>query len=223
MATLQLKVKDGRFVESNGVNVKAFSPTYVEGNEWKCEIKKDGAIFCFAQKTVGETMYSMRYTITNGWTKLTLKIGDQKPKILKNFRLREPNIAGVIGLPGGDITKRRPYFREAGFQELLERYGLTAVRFEYANAVYTLHEQFQNGETIFKEEIEITDGNQECIFEETIESSQGEILAMKRCVEVTDAKWVIKKVQKVDGGIHRILITKQNPKTMRGLPQKSKN
>ena len=142
---------------------------------------------------------------------------------MRNFRLRESKVEGVIGLPGGNIVKRRPYFREAGFQRLLDRYGLTAVRFDYANAVYTLQEQFENGKTIFKEEIEVTDGNKECIFEETIKSSQGEILAIERCVEVTEAKWVIKTAQNADGGFHRILITKQNPKTMRGLPEKCKS
>jgi len=221
MPTLKLTLKDSRFVSHNDINVENFSPTYVLGNGWECHIDSEGTVYCFAERHYREKRHSIKLKIKDGWVKLLLKIGHEEPKVLKSYKLAEWPTDGVIGLPGGYIDRRRAYFREHSFQELLDRYGLTAVRCEPANGVYIILEKFENGESIFKEEIEATDGTQELIFNEVKYPDPNEESTFKvyRQVQITDAKWVIKKVTR-DTGIFRILYTMENPKEMTDLPKK---
>lgn len=221
MPTLKLTLKNSRFVAHNSVNVETFSPTYVLGNGWECHIDSEGTVYCFAERYYRNERHSIKLKIKDGWVKLLLKIGGNEPKALKSYKLDEWPTDGVIGLPGGFIDTRRAFFRENSFQELLDQYGLTAVRCEPANGVYVLLEKFHEGNSIFKEEIEATDGSRELIFNDVKYPDENEenTFTIHREVQVTNANWVIKKVTR-DNGILRILYTTDNPKEISNLPKK---
>ena len=220
MATLKLTVENSRFVNHNGVNVESFSPTYVEGNGWKCYIYNDGDISCVAEKHYKNVRHGIKLNIKKGWVKLSLKIGKESPKVLKSYKLESCTQDGVIGLPAGYIDKRKAYFRDADFQKFLDKYELTAVRYEAANGIYVLFEQIQDSGVIFKEEIENTDGQAELIFNDFEEGDEKSITTIKREVQVTNASWVIKKVTLSEGRTLRILYTSDNPKEIMNLPKK---
>jgi len=220
MPTLQLKVKNSRFVEHNGVEVKTFTPTYVEANGWKCYLNDNGNITCIAEKTYDDIRFKIE--IKNGYLKISSKKGDMRPKILKSYKIKEWPVDGVIGLPRGYLDSIRPYFREEKFQEFLNNYGLSAVKCEEASAIYALKERFCRGEVTYKEEIEASDGHIELISNDVHKAGDNEdgTLKILRKVEVTNATWVIKKVIK-GTKISRILYTTKNPKQITNLPQKT--
>ena len=219
MATLQLIVKDSRFVEHNGVEVKIFTPTYVEANGWKCYLNDNGNITCIVDRTYNDIRFKLE--IKNGYFKISSKKGDMRPKILKSYRIAEWPADGVIGLPRDYLDSSRPYFREGKFQEFLNNYGLSAVKCEEASAIYTLKERFCMGEVIYKEEIEASDGHIELIFNDVhkVGDSEDGTLKILSKVQVTNATWVIKKVVK-GTKINRILYTTQNPQKITNLPKK---
>ena len=221
MATLQLVLKNSRFVEHNGVEVKIFTPTYVEANGWKCYIDEYGNIKCIAQQDYNGIRYKSKIELKKGYAKHHLKKGDTIPKVLKSYKFKVWPVDGVIGLPGGHIASRRPYFREEKFQEFLKEYGLSAVRNGAASAIYTLKEKFRNNQSDYKEEIEATDGQIELIFNDVRKSEDSEegSFTILRKAEVTNATWVIKKVVK-GTKINRILYTTENPKEMTNLPKR---
>ena len=220
MPTLQLKVKNSRFVEHNGVEVKIFTPTYVEANGWKCYLNDNGNITCIAEKTYDDIRFKIE--IKNGYLKISSKKGDMRSKILKSYRIKEWPVDGIIGLPRGYLDSIRPYFREEKFQEFLNDYGLSAVKCEEASTIYTLKERFCRGEITYKEEIEDSDGHIELISNDVHKAGDNEdgTLKILRKVQVTNATWVIKKVIK-GTQISRILYTTKNPKQITDLPQKT--
>ena len=220
MATLQLKVQGSRFVEHNGIEVKSFTPMYVDANGWKCYMNDNGNISCIAEQHYNGVRHTIKFNLKNNYVKLILKKGKDKPKVLKSYKLDKWPTDGVIGLPGGYIERRRAYFREGSFQEFLEKYALTAVRNEPAIGIYVLQEKFCNGESIYKEEVEITDGKAELIFNDVYKNENDEegTFIIWRKVEVTNATWVIKKVM-TEAKLHRILYTSENPKEITNLPK----
>ena len=221
MATLQLKVQDSRFVEHNGVEVETFTPTYVEANGWKCYINDNRNIICIAEQDYSGIRYKSKIELKKGYVKLLLKKGTMHPKVLKSYKLEEWPVDGVIGLPGGHIAGRRPYFREEKFQKFLKENGLSAVRHGEASVIYTLKEKLRGGEVTYKEEIEASDGMSELIFNDIHKKEDDEegTFTILRKVEVTNATWVIKKV--VSGtNIHRILYTTENPNEITNLPKR---
>ncbi|MBQ2835629.1 MAG: hypothetical protein IJE68_02190 [Clostridia bacterium] len=221
MATLQLKVQESRFVEHNGVEVRTFSPTYVEGNGWKCYIDDNGNIVCIAEQDYNKIRYKCKIELKKGYVKLLLKKGSMYPEVLKSYKLEVWPVDGVIGLPGGHISSSRPYFREEKFQGFLEEHGLSAVRHGEASVIYTLKEKLRKGEVTYREEIEASDGRTELIFNDIHKRENDEegTFTILRKVEVTNATWVIKKV--VSGTkINRILYTTENPREITNLPKK---
>lgn len=222
MATLQLVVKNSRFVEHNDVEVKTFTPTYVEANGWKCYINDNGNINCIADKISNDIRYKSKLEIKKGYVKIIDKKGDMRPRVLKSYRIKGWPVDGIIGLPEGGMNNKRPYFREEIFQEFLNDHGLSAVRCREASAIYTLKEKIRNNESDYKEEIEASDGQIEFIFNDVHKSEDSEegAFTILRKVEVTNATWVIKKVVK-GTKINRILYTTQNPKEIINLPKKT--
>lgn len=219
MSTLQLVVKNSRFVEHNGVEVKIFTPAYVEANGWKCYLNENGNITCITEKTYNDIRFKIE--IKNGYLKISSKKGDMRPKILKSYRIKEWPVDGVIGLPMDYLDSKRPYFREGKFQEFLNNYGLSAVKCEEASAIYTLKERFYGGEVTYKEEIEASDGHIKLIFNDVHKAGDSEdgTLVIFRKVDVTNATWVIKKVVK-GTKITRILYTTEDPRKITNLPKK---
>lgn len=222
MATLQLKVQESRFVEHNDVDVKTFTPTYVEANGWKCYINDNGNIVCIAEQDYSGIRHKCKLELKKGYVKLILKKGfAMHPNVVKSYKLEAWPVDGVIGLPGGLILRRRPYFREEEFQAFLQEHGLSAVRHGEASVIYTLKEKLRGGEVSYREEIEASDGITELIFNDVLKRENDEegTFTILRKVEVTNATWVIKKV--VSGtGINRILYTTENPKKITNLPKR---
>lgn len=224
MATLKVQIKDSRFATYSGGEVKQFTPTYINGNGWECYINEKGDITCIAQQVHGEVKHILKFTIKNFWVKLKLKIGEDKYRMLKSYKLANNSTDGIIGLPSGYIDRRRVFFRCAQFQEFLDSHELTSVNFDPPNTIYVLYEEFCRGESIYKEEIECTDGTMELLFKDLKrnvkeqEQEEGSFIIIRQ-VEVANARWAIKRVVKGDR-VQRILYTRYNPKTLDNLPKK---
>ena len=203
MSTLKIEIRNSKFVSHNDVNIEKFTEKYVKGNGWECTIWNNGNFSC-------KDVRGRKLMTKNGW--LQRKCGSEIERL---YRIKDETINGVIGLPDDYSDKRKPYFREADFQEFLDKYGLSSVRYQSANAVYSLSEDIKEGETIYIEEIK-TDGRQEII---TMEANAENGLLLERCrVNVADATWVVKTSTKLGEVKSRVLYTSENPRELIGLP-----
>lgn len=221
MATLKIQIKDSKFVSHNGVNIEEFAENYAKGNSWECRITENGRLDCIATEIYNKgERHQIKLRIDKGYAKVLLKIGDGHPRVLKTYRLEMWPQDGVIVLPTGFIDKRRPHFRNAEFQKFLDDHGLTAVKHESANGIYPIMMEHNGHTVVFNEDIE-TDGRVIQISEETQneENSKDGQFCIKLILEVTDATWVIKTVERLYKYQHRILFTLDNPKEIVGLPK----
>ena len=220
MATLILKVENSKFVSHNGVNVEVFTENEVEGNDWECTISENGRIDCIATKFYYNERHQMKFKIDNGWVKLLLKINDDKPKVLKCYKIDDWPINGTLVLPDGYIDKRKPRFRTADLQHFLEEYSITAIRNQDPNRIYTTMQDYNGSMFVFKETIK-TNGNAEVIFEETNADERyikTPFVKVER-VEITGATWVLKTVYKKDKILHNILYTDKDLQVIVDLPK----
>lgn len=220
MATLQIEFKDKKFVSHNGVNVKLATSTHIEGNGWSGDVDENGNFYFIATQYYQGKRHQMKFKIANGYGKKILKIGDDIPKVLKSYRIQDWPINGIIGLSAGYIDKRVTYFRTADFQQFLDEYGITAVRYEAASGFYELKQRHDGRSIVYHESIE-TDGKMKVISEdiEVDEESTLKPFAVNQRIEVTDASWVIKTVWKFGKFNNRILYTFDDPQQIVGLPK----
>lgn len=220
MATLKIQIKDSKFVSHNGVNVEKFTERYIKGNDWKCTISEEGRIDCIATQFYKEERHQIKFKINKGYVKLLLKIGDEYPRVLRSIKLEKWPQDGEISLPNGYIDLRRPFFRNANFQNFLKEYGLTAVHCESPNKTYKVRLNHNGHENVFYEEI-VTDGKIEEISKnvKSNEESEEKRFNIKTLLKVTNANWVIKTVWKSGICMHRILYTQDDPKQIVGLPK----
>ena len=218
MATLQIQIKDSKFISHNGVNVEKFTDKYVEGNGWKCQIFLNGKIFCIASHYYKGNERLIKFIIQSGYVKLKVKVGDNQESLMKNYRLNQWSTDGVLRLSNNFTHPRCAYFREASFQRFLDEHGITSVRYESANGIYRVLQENDGENIIFKEEIE-TDGNVELIYNAVKPRKEGNYFIVERDIEVSNATWVVKIVRKLGVVKHRILYTTDNPEKIIGLPK----
>lgn len=223
MATLQIEFKNGKFVSHNGVNVDVATNTYIKGNGWTGEVDENGNIVFNAVHYYDKGVrHQLKFKIVNGYVKKILKVGADKPKVLKSYKMEQWPIDGVIGLTAGYIDKRTTYFRTASFQNFLNQHGITAVRFESANGIFNLMQKHDRlCRVFFSEEIK-SDGRLKKI-SRNVANSDGEneykTFDEFNMVEVTDASWTIKTVWKHGKMNNRILYTLDDPQRIVGLPK----
>lgn len=221
MATLKIEFKDKKFASHNGVNAKVTTDTYTEGNDWIGKVDENGNFSFMATRYYKGVRHQLKFKITDGYVKKILKIGDDKPKVLKSYKMPEWPIDGVIGLSSGFIDTRATYFRTADFQHFLDEYGITAVRCESANGIYNLLRKHDGCHSIFfSEEIE-SDGKIKVISQDSAVNDKAteKPFDINYIAEVTDASWVIKNVWKFGELNNRILYTLDNPQQIVGLPK----
>lgn len=220
MANLKIEIKNSKFVSHNGVNVEKFEEHNVEGNSWTCRITQEGRVDCIATRFYNGERHQIKFKIDKGYVKVLLKINDGRPRALKSYKLEKWPVDGIIVLPEGYIDNRRPHFRDASFQRFLDEYGLTAIRCESANGIFaTLQEH--NGHRIMFNEVLDTDGKMKVISEDTKvdKKSIDKPFTIKQMVEISEASWVIKTVEKFGKYQYRILYTLDDPKQIKGLPK----
>lgn len=223
MATLQIEFKNGKFISNNGVNIEVATDTYIKGNGWIGKVDECGNIVFNAIHYYDKGVrHQLKFKITDGYVKKILKIGDNKPRVLKSFRLDRWPIDGTIGLTSGYIDERVTYFRTASFQRFLDQHGITAVRCESANGIFNLMQKHDGIHcTFFSENIE-RDGKVKELSRDAINYNEGmnckpfDILNM---VEVSDASWTIKTVWMHGKMNNRILYTLDDPQEIVGLPK----
>ena len=220
MATLQIEVRDKKFVSTNGVNLQEVTETHVAGNGWCGDIYENGNIDFYATRFYNGVRYKIKFQIVNGVVKTWLRIGDQPPKILKQYKLEKWPDDGVIGLSNGTLTERVTYFRTSSFQEFLDEYHITAVRYESANRIYDILQEHNGHMMIFSEYIE-TDGEFKVLSRDVdvAETVLEKPFYIHEMIEVTDASWVIKTVSRFGEAKHRILYTLDEPREIIGLPK----
>lgn len=217
MAMMEIRIKDKKFIRHNDVNVEVFEPNYVEGNCWKCEIDLDGNVTCLATKTYFDVKRQIEFSIKNGHAELKLQIGEDEESVIKSFAIKQWPLDGVLRLSDGYIDKRKAYFREIEFQKFLNEYGITAVRYETANAVYKLKRKVEDGNIVFEETVE-TDGKREQI-DFRAEPHKGDTYSMYRVIKVTNATWTIKTSKRFGVIEQRVIYTTEKPQTIKRLPK----
>lgn len=221
MATLQIEFKNKKFVSHNGVNVNVATDTHIEGNGWSGDVDENGNFYFIATQYYKGERHQLKFKIMNGYVKKLLKIGDGRPRVLKSYKIQNWPIDGVIGLSAGRIDTRVVYFRTADFQKFLDEYGITAVRYESANGIYSIMRKHDGLHSMFFSEYIETDGNVKVISEDikVDEESLLKPFEIHEMVEVTDASWVIRNIRKYGEVNDRILYTLDNPQQIVGLPK----
>lgn len=210
MATLQIKMADSKFISHNGINVEIFEENYVKGNGWEARIDPNGKLECVASTYYQGELHLIKLKIHKGFIKLIMKIGREKGVLLKSCRLETAwPVDGIVGLPGGYIDTRRPYFRTNKFQNFLNEHEITSVRHESANGTYMLITEREDGEVFYYEELE-TDGNSELV----LNDAENGICRY----EVTNATWSIKTIKERTKK-RKILYTTDNPERIMNLPK----
>ena len=220
MATLQIRIRDKKFVSTNGVNLQVATETHVAGNGWCGDIDEKGNIDFYATRFYDGIKHKIKFQIVDGVVKKWLKIGNQPPKVLKHYKLEKWPDNGVIGLSNGILSERVTYFRTSSFQKFLDEYQITAVRCESANGIYNILQEHNGHMIIFSEVIE-TDGKIKVISRDVdvTETSNEKPFYINEMTEVTDASWVIKTVSRFGEVKHRILYTLDELQEIIGLPK----
>ena len=209
MSTLRIRIVDSKFVSHNGVNLKTFEERYVNGNGWEATLSEDGNLECIAHRCYEGVLHLVKFKIKKGYVRLILKVGEKHGTVLRSFKLEHWPANVVLGLPGGYIDNRRPYVRRKEFQDFLDKYDISSVRFESPNGTYMLIREVKNGKVIFNESIE-TDGNAKIVIKDDEKGIHR--------YEVTDASWVIKTIEK-DCKRTRVLYTTDDPSMLENLPE----
>lgn len=119
------------------------SPRHMMTNGWDCHITRSGEIRCECAREYSDGMHVMLYTINKeGFARLTLDTpADEKPRTLKKGYVVSKGmpVAGTLGVAGGYVDCRYAYFREASFDSLLKKAGVTAVEHADPNREYSGH------------------------------------------------------------------------------------
>ncbi len=220
MATLQVKIQNGKFVSSNGVNVEVFTDKHITANGWIGYIDEKGNVDFFANRFYGGVRHKIKFEIVDGVVKKWLKVGDKPPKMLKVYKLEKWPDDGTIVISNGELNQRVAFFRTASFQKFLDEYQITAVRSEVANGIYYLLEEHNGYVLTFRETIE-TDGKYEILSRDVDldETTVEKPFSIYETAEITDASWVIKTIWKLGKVKHRILYTLDEPQEIIGLPK----
>lgn len=218
MATLQIEFRDKKFVSHNGVNVVSATTKEIVGNGWNGKVDEEGNITCVSVQYLAGVRYQLKFKIVDGFVKKILKVGDNRPIVLKSYILKNWPIDGVIGLGSGKIDNRTTYFRTQEFQDFLDKYGITAVRFESPNNIHSVVKINQEGFYTLHESIK-TDGDAEVIDQNMQRDSASENITFQQKVKVTNATWVVKSVLKGGKLANKILFTTANPRELRNLPK----
>lgn len=118
MSTIMIRIKDGRIYSLNYSHPFKLSDDgkFFSMNDWAVTIKdshngRPGRIVCHSERE-----YSDGLAICH-----------------REFKLAD----GVVGLAGGNICDRYAYFRSWNFQEFLSKHGITAVKHEDPNRVFS--------------------------------------------------------------------------------------
>lgn len=218
MATLRIKFQDGKFVSHNGVAIEKFTPNYVKGNGWNCQVNENGDFYCVVREERYGKIHQLKFCSSKGRIKLALRIGDGESQILKTYKLDKWPTNGVIGLPSGFIDNRRPYFRYEEFQDFLDVYSITSVRRELSEGLYQLDKKVCESEIIKEEKIE-TDGHIDFLQGDVFKCKDENSFIERTNAMVSDATWVVKYTYIKGIRTQKILITWRNPKKIEGLPK----
>ena len=201
-------------------NVVSATPEEIVGNGWECKTDEKGNITFVSVQYVKGVRYQLKFKIVDGFVKKILKIGDDKPVVLKAYILEKWPIDGVIGLGSGAIKNRTTYFRTQEFQDFLDKYGITAVRFESPNNIHSVVKINKEGFYTLHESIK-TDGNSETIDQNLQIDSANQNIILQQKIKVTNATWVVKTVLKGGKLTNKILFTTAKPQELRNLPKDS--
>jgi hypothetical protein len=125
MATTQLRILGGKIFSYNDKYFKEMSEDglFYSGNRWRVWIVpandlEDGKIICRSEGNYQEGLVICQ----------------------KEFPLKD----GTVGLSGGNVRNRYAYFRTTHFQQFLDDFGVTAVRYIDPNQAYPKLRDYNN-------------------------------------------------------------------------------
>lgn len=139
MATTQINIKDRQIVAAYSRYMETQTDDTFVGNGWDVVVEDDG-IHAVAEREYSDGIHCMMIDID--WHGLFIQrlVTPDKDIIVKRkwvTRKGESFSDCVIGLSGGYIDNRYGYFRAMGFQEFLDRTGITAISYEDPNGEYS--------------------------------------------------------------------------------------
>lgn len=106
MDNMKIIMDLGEFKEATG-GIQVKSPVYAEGNGWKCTINKKNKLKCIYTEEKEDGLYSLQYTLQNGFERLTLKT-PYEFKIIKEGKVIRNNkiLLQLSFVDNDDICKK---------------------------------------------------------------------------------------------------------------------
>ena len=114
MKTLSITIEDGRITGYEGTEVNQdWRPDFISGNGWSCVVTHDGIIRCTASQKYLDGRHTMTFEIIPGKVRTLIL---ETPSIIgrkriKEVKMKDTSINGVIVLGDGRIDHRDVYFQ----------------------------------------------------------------------------------------------------------------
>lgn len=212
--TALVKVSEGQFKGYIGKPDK-FNGEHAEINGWVCNCFSDGNICCVTNLQEDDgTKVTVQIALRHGNATVTRKKGGTRIAKPKYKYINWP-ANGVIGLPNMNGNKQRPFYREQELQDLMEKHGITGIHYSDPNVPYQLKKYVVDGELKLQEQLIATDGK--CIVRGVNKEEREHLYTTVTEIEVQNATWVIKKVEKPNCTMY-IIYTEGKLEELKGLP-----
>ena len=200
MATLNITIINGKFIDATGALVEIQTEDEICGNGWNVKRLPDGTIECVSKSRYLDGTHAIKYTIfPDGIDRISTWTPRDKKRILHKGRAFCDNgepISGIICLSDGKIDQRFAYFRSFGFQKFLDDNNLSGVRFMEPNKRFTLI-QMHNRDGYICSGI-YTDG---CMTRDYIRCRQNDKknrghFELIEGITISDASWTVVQIEK---------------------------
>ena len=107
-------IKNGEIFDVIGDLCKILSSNSAKIDDWDVSITKKGLVCTCIEELDGD-IATLKYTIFNkGFSRLVLKLPNEKTKVIKKEWLSKPNrfkLDGIVTLSNGPLTKRKCCFK----------------------------------------------------------------------------------------------------------------
>lgn len=230
---LKLAVKDGRFTAHSGATPATFSSTFVSGIGWRAIAYPDGSIRCniiTARTPKGEKTEEILFKITkSGYVTLNKRHEGKLIPLVRMYKIKEWPVSGIIGLTIGGNNGPYAYFHKSDYEHFLQEYGISEVKNENPNQLYTLYNLYsEEEEYMYTEEIQ-TDAkgiatkvgvNYGRTREWQVANPNTKSCESYEMWKVTSARWVIITEQTSNRGTRKVMITMEEPQYLSGIPKK---
>lgn len=218
MATLQIKIRDGKFISINSKNIEVAESKRIKGNGWNCRINEEGEVTCNGAFYFRSKKHWVKFVLKNGFSELIVtKVGEKKTVMEIHEEIKKFPLDGTIYLPGNFSYTTIPFFRENGdLPAFLRKHGLTAFLEMDPNGKFNLTQERKGADIIYEDEV-TSDGTVKLKFKRQ-EVGKNNLIVFAEA-QVLEATWVVKTTKQNGKIVARVLYAKGNPEKIKGLPK----